>query len=172
MFALSHRLGWPVEKTLQALKNFKGLKRRLEFKGRLKGAGIYEDFAHHPTAVKACVSALKEKYPNKRLIALFEPGSFTSRLNVFQKDYIRAFAKADLIFIAKVYDTSKIPKNKRFSSEQLVQDLKQKEKQAFCCDNFEGIKKAFLKELDKEDVAVFMSSGFFGGLVQKLEYDS
>ena len=171
VFALSQQLGWPVAKVLQGLKTFKGLKRRLEFRGRVNGAEIYEDFAHHPTAVQACLYALKERYPNKRLIALFEPRSFTSRLNVFQKDYVKAFTDADLVFVAKAYDTSKIPENKRFSSEQLVKDLGQQGKQAFCCDSFEEMKKQFVKTLDKEDVAVFMSSGSFGGLLQTMKYD-
>ena len=171
VFALSHQLGWPVERILQSLKTFKGLKRRLEFKGKVNGVEIYEDFAHHPTAVQSCLSALRERHPNKRLIALFEPRSFTSRLNVFQKDYVKAFAKADLVFITGAYDTSKIPEEKRFSSEQLVQDLRQQGKLAFSYDSFEDIKKKFVKILNKEDVAVFMSSGSFGGLLQNMEYD-
>ena len=171
VFALSQRLGWPSAKILQALKTFKGIKRRMDFKGRFKGADIYEDFAHHPTAVKFCLSAFKETLPDKRLIALFEPRSFTSRLNVFQKDYREAFAKADCVFIAKAYDNSKIPKDKQFSPEKLVQDLKQKGKRAFYFDSFKDLELEFRKEIKKEDVAVFMSSGYFGGLLQKLKYD-
>lgn len=172
VFALSHKLGWPKGKVLQGLKTFKGIKRRLQFKGIFKGAKIYEDFAHHPTAVKACLSALKEKYPNKSLLAFFEPRSFTSRLDVFQESYAKAFEKADAVFIAKAYDTSKIPKERRFSSNKLIQDLKQEGKQASCYNSFEDMKKAFVKELNQSDVAVFMSSGAFGGLLQNMEYDS
>lgn len=171
IFALSRTLSWPVQKILQGLKTFKGVKRRLDFKGQLKKAKIYEDFAHHPTAVKACLSALRERYPDKRLVALFEPRSFTSRLNVFQKSYVKSFAKADVIFIAKAYDTSKIPKEKRFSSKKLVQDLQKKGKQVFYCDSFKNMEKKFIKELSKNDIAVFMSSGAFGGLVQGMKYD-
>ena len=169
VFVLSCYLKWPAEKVLQSFKTFKGLQRRLEFKGKFQGAEIYEDFAHHPTAVKASLSALKEKHPRQKLIALFEPRSFTSRLNVFQKDYIRAFEKADLIFIAKEYDTSKIPEEKRFSSKQLVQELKQEGKLAFFHDNFENMEEDFIKKLGKNDVAVFMTSGAFGGLLKQIE---
>lgn len=172
VFALSHKLGWPVEKILQGLKTFKGIKRRLQFKGKFKEAKVYEDFAHHPTAVKACLSALKERHPDKRLLALFEPRSFTSRLNVFQESYAKAFVKADFVFVMKAYDTSKIPEDRRFSSEKLVQDLQQEGKQAFCYNNFEDMKKSFVKELDQNDVAVFMSSGAFGGILQNIEWDS
>ncbi len=169
VFALSHTLGWPVEKILYGLKTFKGVKRRLEFKGQWKEAEVYEDFAHHPTAVEACLSALKEKKPDKRLIALFEPRSYTSRTNVFQKSYIGAFMKADIIFIAKPYDTSKIPGEKRFSSRKLVMDLKQEGKQAYYYNNFEDMENSLLKTINKSDAVMFMSSGNFGGLLQKLE---
>ena len=113
-----------------ALKNFKGLKKRLEFRFEFQGAKIFEDFAHHPTAVQASLSALRESYPNQRLVAFFEPRSFTSRLNVLQKNYISSFLPADLIFIAPAYDSSKIPTEQRFSSEKLAQDLRQKPWQA------------------------------------------
>ena len=169
VFALSQYLGWPVNKILQGLKTFKGVQRRLEFKGKLQGAEIYEDFAHHPTAIRASLSALREKYLDKRLIALFEPRSFTSRLNVFQEDYIKAFEKADLIFIAKAYNSSKISKEKQFSPKQLVQDLKQKGKKAFCYDNLSALEFDLFQELVPGDLALFMSSGAFGGLLQKIE---
>lgn len=170
VFALSHHLGWPVKKVLQALKTFKGLKRRLEFKGFFQGGVVYEDFAHHPGAVKACLSALREKYPEKKLIALFEPNSFTSRTNVFQTDYIPSFQKADVVFIMKARNVSKIPPEKRFSAEKLAQDLKQKGKSVFCCKSFEELKKAFTKQMDSHSVAVFMSSGSFGGLLDNIKW--
>ncbi len=170
-FALSHQLKWPVRDILRGLRAFKGLKRRLERRGQINGAEIYEDFAHHPTAIRAVLSALKEMYPQKRLLALFEPRSYTSRLNVFQNDYVRAFAPADLIFIAQAYDASKIPKDKRFSSEQLAQDLKRRGQRAFFSSSFEDIKADLMKTLSEGDVAVFMSSGSFGGLLQAMEYD-
>ena len=169
VFALSHTLAWPVENIIQGLETFKGVKRRLEFKGESKGIKIYEDFAHHPSAVEACLFALKERYFDKRLVALFEPRSFTSRTNVFQKTYIGAFKRADLIFIARAYNTSKIPEERRFSSEKLVQDLKQSGKQAFYHDNFKDIENHLLKGLSEGDVVVFMSSGDFGGLLQSLK---
>ena len=165
VFALSYKLGWPVEKILLGLKTFKGVKRRLEFKGRLKEAFIYEDFAHHPTEVRSGLSALREAYPHKKLLALFEPRSFTSRLNVFQKDYAQAFDKADTIFIAKAYNTSKISLERRFSSSKLARDLCQKGKSAFYYESFVDMEEALYKELNRETVAVFMSSGAFGPLL-------
>ena len=168
VFALSHKIGWPVKKILFALKTFKGIRKRLEFIGFLKGAEIYEDFAHHPTAVSATLSALREKGGRKRLIALFEPRSFTSRLNIFQKDYIKSFIKADIILISEPCDTSKIPADKRFSSEKLVKNLQKQGKKAVCYKNFEEMEKDFISWLNIGDRAVFMSSGSFGGLLSKI----
>ena len=169
VFALSQELGWPVNEVLQGLKTFKGIQRRMELKGEYQGSKIYEDFAHHPTAIRASLSALKEKHPDEKLIAVFEPRSFTSRLNVFQKDYVKAFEKADLIFIAKAYDSSKISKEKRFSVKQLVRNLKQKGKTACCYDRFSTLEFDLFKEFVPGNVLVFMSSGAFGGLLQKME---
>lgn len=169
IFIISYKLGWSLKKVLSAFKTFKGLRRRLEFKGSFQGAKIYEDFAHHPTEVQAGLSALKEKYPQQRLIALFEPRSFTSRLNVFQKDYIEAFQKADLIFISPIYDNSKISEEKRFSSQQLVQDLKLKGKKAFYYNSFKDLKDELMQKLEENDVLVFMSSGAFAGLLQEIK---
>ena len=163
-FALSRVLNWP--KARQGLKSFQGLKRRMEYKGEFQGAKIYEDFAHHPTAIEASLSALREKYPLQSLIAVFEPRSFTSRLNVFQKDYIKAFSKADLVLLAPVYNSAKIPKEKRFSPQRLIQDLKPK---AFYYDSFKNLETELIKKISRHNIVVFMSSGDFGGLLRKIE---
>ena len=169
VFALSYNLNWPAKEILEAFKTFKGIKRRLELKGKYQGAFIYEDFAHHPTEVKAGLLALKEHYRDKKLIAFFEPRSFTSRTNVFQKEYVEAFKLADLIVIAKEYDSSKIPERERFSSLKLVEDLKKTGKKAFYASHFKQIEEKFIKGLKPGEVAVFMSSGAFGGLLKKIE---
>ena len=170
VFILAEHLKWSKDKVLMALKNFKGLKKRLEFRFEFQGAKIFEDFAHHPTAVQASLSALRESYPNQRLVAFFEPRSFTSRLNVLQKNYISAFLPADLIFIAPAYDSSKIPTEQRFSSEKLAQDLQQKHgKQVFTFNNFNKLEEKVKQILKPDDIAVFMSSGDFNQLLKRLE---
>ena len=140
----------------------------MEFKFEWQSAKIFEDFAHHPTAVQAGLLALKESYPNQRLLALFEPRSFTSRLNVFQKDYVSSFLPADLIFIAPAYDSSKISEVKRFSVEQLVQDLHKKGKPALAYNSFQNMEADLRKKIKAGDIAVFMTSGSFDGLLDKL----
>ena len=169
VFALAEHLKWPKDQILHSLENFKGLKRRMEFKFEFQGAKIFEDFAHHPTAVQAGLSALRENYPHQRLLALFEPRSFTSRLNVFQKDYVSSFLPADLILIAPAYDSSKILKEKRLSVKKLAQDLKKQKKKVFIFSDFNSLEKKLRETLKESDIAVFMSSGSFGGLLRQLK---
>ena len=169
VIALSHKLKWPLKQVLEALSQFKGLERRLEKIGEYNQVLLYEDFAHHPTAVKATLSALKEKFPDKRLIALFEPRSFTSRLNIFQKHYSESFDKADVAIISKPFNVSKIEKSKRLSSESLVKDLREKGQTAFYGESIEFIKERLLSLIQKNDVIIVMSNGSFGGLLNQIK---
>ncbi len=93
---------WGVsnEKIAEAFRTFKSVKRRVEIRGVEKGVTVIDDFAHHPTAVEETLKALKTKYKGKRLIAVFEPRSWSSRLAVFQEPYTKAFAYADYVIIA------------------------------------------------------------------------
>ncbi|NIU02104.1 MAG: UDP-N-acetylmuramate:L-alanyl-gamma-D-glutamyl-meso-diaminopimelate ligase, partial [Nitrosopumilaceae archaeon] len=82
-----------------ALKTFKGVKRRLEYWGRLNGALVFDDFAHHPTAIRKTLQAIKEIYPQKRIITLFEPRTNTTVRNIFQEELIGALSMADVVVI-------------------------------------------------------------------------
>ena len=157
VFTLAKQLQWKEDQILQALKSFKGLKRRLEFRFEYKGTQIFEDFAHHPTAIQAGLSALKESYPQKRLIALFEPRSFTARADFFQKDYVSSFKPADLVFITKPYQGHK--QEKQLSVKTLIEDLKKEGKEVFYLESIQQLEEEFKKQIKKEDIAVFMSSG-------------
>jgi UDP-N-acetylmuramate: L-alanyl-gamma-D-glutamyl-meso-diaminopimelate ligase len=85
---------------------------------------VIDDFAHHPTAVRETLAAIRGKYSKRRLITVFEPRSATSRRKVFQAEYARAFDSADAVYIADAYDQSRIDVKDQFSSVQLVEDLK------------------------------------------------
>ena len=169
VFILAKHLKWREKKILSAFKTFKGLKRRLEFKFEFQKAKIFEDFAHHPTAIQAGLSALKERYPKNRLLVLFEPRSFTARLNVFHKNYVLSFDPADLIFIAQPYESSKIVKEKRLSVEKLVEDLRKKGKEAFYYSDFKTLEQELKKHINPGDIVVFMSSGAFGHILEHLQ---
>lgn len=171
VFALARELGWDTSKTLQGLANFKGVKRRQEVIGTPSGVTLVEDFAHHPTAVKVTVDAIRERYlakDNGRLFCLFEPRSATSRRKVFQKDYVKAFSNADLILIAKAFDQSKISEGERFSTAELVRDLLTTGQTAAEFESVDEIVREVKNDARKGDVVLIMSNGGFGGIYQKL----
>ena len=167
--ALSKELAWDVPKALKSLPEFKGVRRRLQKVGERDGKILFEDFAHHPTAVKMTLQSLKAMYPKKRVVALFEPRSWTSRLNVFQEEYVQSLKEADVIWTVKPYDTSRIEESLRFSSEKLSQDLKKEGKIVFYEQDFKTLVKNLLSFLKSGDVVVVMSNGSFGGVLNEIK---
>ena len=169
VFALFHQLGRPVPDILSGLSRFKGVRRRFQKIGEYSGVTLFEDFAHHPTAVRTVLESLREVYPGRRLIALFEPRSWTSRLSVFQRDYATALERADVIWAAPPFDMSRIPPDQRFSSERLVQDLSDRGREALYERDLSVLPEKLLQFLKSGDVLVMMSNGGFGGVLNKLK---
>jgi len=151
-----------------ALQDFKGVKRRQEVRGEKQGILVLDDFAHHPTAVQETIRAVKARYPQRRLLAIFEPRSNSSRRNVFQDQYALAFDQADLIMIPEPGLMEKIPAAERFSAFKLVQDLQKKGLKAFHCDNTSQLLDEILKQTQRDDVLLVMSNGSFDNLIEKL----
>ena len=161
-------LGVSRDKTRAGLISFQGVKRRQEERGEVRGVLVIDDFAHHPTAVRETLRALKLKYPERRLVAVFEPRSATSRRKVFQKDYVEAFAEAASTFIAIPYDQTTIDMDDQFSSDQLVDDLHRMGLEADVMATVEeGVKKVALSA-KKGDLLAILSNGGFGGFIPKL----
>lgn len=151
-----------------ALRSFQGVKRRQEPRGEVGGVLVVDDFAHHPTAVRETLKALRGKYPQRRLIAVFEPRSATSRRKVFQKDYREAFKDADRILISIPYDQTRIQSEDLFSSETLVQEIIAQGQDAHLMQNVEeGVQKV-CTWAQPGDVVVVLSNGGFGGYIAKL----
>ena len=169
VWVLSRVLNMDREKTLLALKSFKGIRRRFQVLGDFSGITVVEDFAHHPTAVSAVLQSSREIYPGRRLLALFEPRSNTSRRNIFQKNYQKALSVADLVFCMEAYDTSRIPESDRFSSKQLVENLNQDDKPSFYAKDVREMLNLVQKNVLKGDVMVLMSNGDFGGIYTLLK---
>ena len=163
-FALGSELKWDQEKIVKALSLFQGVKRRFQILKESDKALLIEDFAHHPTAVKAVLGALKERYPDYDIIAVFEPRSASSRRSVFQKHYVNAFAQADRVFTAPPFREFEIQKDQRFSSQNLVQDLNVRGTSAFFYEDVEKMATAIVQSLKKKSVIVVMSNGPFGGI--------
>ena len=161
-------LGISISDISEAIKSFKGIRRRQEVIGKKRGILVIDDFAHHPTAVNETIHAVSAKYKKHRLIAVFEPRSNSSRRNVFQSRYAVSFDKADLIMIPEPQMMEKIPSKERFSSQQLVRDLKSRGLNASYFQNTDQLLEALLAEAHNEDVILIMSNGAFDNLPKRL----
>jgi UDP-N-acetylmuramate: L-alanyl-gamma-D-glutamyl-meso-diaminopimelate ligase len=166
--AAGHRLGIDRATISQALKTFRGVKRRQEIRGIKKDITVIDDFAHHPTAVLETVRAAKQFYHDRRLIAVFEPRTNSSRRKVFQSDYAAAFDNADMICIRQAPMLEKIPAAQRFSSETLVRDLSRRGKDAFYFDDTDQIIEFLTGQAKPLDVILIMSNGGFDNIHERL----
>jgi len=162
---------WGVsrEKIQEAFNTFKSVKRRMEVRGVERGVTVIDDFAHHPTAVEETLKALRMKYDGHRLIAVFEPRSWSSRLAVFQEPYGKAFSYADYVIIAGVYNTSKASElGKVLDVDELVKDVEMQGKPAHSFADADAIVEHLVPELRDGDVVAIMSNGGFGGIHDKI----
>lgn len=158
----------PAPKVADALLSFAGVKRRQEVRGEPNGILVIEDFAHHPTAVKETIKGIKARYSGRKIFAVFEPRSATSRRKVFQKDYVKAFLNADEVLLAQAFDQSKIDDSERFSSEELVADLHNEKKSANSYAKVEDIVSDLKKKTKSGDLVLVMSNGGFDDIYTKL----
>ena len=162
---------WGVsrENIQMALDTFESVKRRMEVRGEVNGILVIDDFAHHPTAVEETLKALRLKYEGRRLIAVFEPRSWSSRLAVFQHPYGKAFSYADYVIISGVYNTAKASElGKVLDVEELTEDIRLQGKPAFCLPDADSIISHLSEELLPGDVIAVMSNGAFGNIHEKL----
>ncbi len=120
-------LGVRLDSAVVALAAFRGVKRRQELRGEERGVAVIDDFAHHPTAVRGSIAALRQRFAGRRIIAVFEPRTNTSRRAIFQEDNAQAFDGADRVIVRSVSEaplySATGPVEGLFSSEKLVADL-------------------------------------------------
>src|SRR6266849_487465 len=162
---------WGIERQaiIDAMSTFKSVRRRCEIRGEVNGITVIDDFAHHPTAVRETLSALKTRYTGQRLVAVFEPRSWSSRLAVFQQEYAKAFAPADYVIVAGVVDTRKATeKGDVLDTAKLIEDIAAQTKPAFAIRDVDEIVERLSSELRSGDVVAIMSNGGFGGIHEKL----
>jgi len=162
---------WGVskEKIQSALASFQNVKRRAEVRGEERGVLVIDDFAHHPTAVRETLRALRARYRDRRLIAVFEPRSWSSRLAVFQDDYANAFAAADYVVIAAVFDSDKVTeKGRALDTRALIDAISQQGKPAIALPDASEIVTHLVPELREGDVVAIMSNGGFGGIHERI----
>ncbi len=163
---LARRVGVSWDAGAAALGDFRGVSRRQEIVGEARGITVIDDFAHHPTAVAGTVGALRLRYPGRRLRAVFEPRSNTSRRTVFQAEFAEALAGADEVVLAQVFakPNDPIPEAERLSPETIVADVERRGTPARAIDGVPALRDYLLESARSGDVIVIMSNGAFGGL--------
>lgn len=165
--AVAAEVGISADRIAGALRTFAGVKRRLEVVGTAAGVTVYDDFAHHPTAVAETLAGLRAANPNARIWAVFEPRSASSCRRIFQDDFGRAFAGADFVLLAPVF-RSKLPEHERLSIPQLVRDLIGCGQSAREAASIDQIIATIVDEHQPGDLVVIMSNGGFGGIHRRL----
>lgn len=161
--------GFKRDDIFKALATYKAVRRRQEVRFESPRAVLVEDFAHHPTAVAETVKAIKESYPTRRLWAVFEPRSNTSRKKVFQDDYIRAFGSADRVVLCQVGVRQNEDSSDLLDVQTLSDKISATGKSSCALPDAGAIAQFLLKEQGGNDLFLVMSNGSFGGLIQLLE---
>jgi UDP-N-acetylmuramate: L-alanyl-gamma-D-glutamyl-meso-diaminopimelate ligase len=166
--AAATRYGATPAQLAAGFRTFLGIKRRQEVIGEPGHVTVVDDFAHHPTAVQVTLAALRQRFGQRRLIAVWEPRSATSRRAEFQSAYAASFDAADAVIVASPYDTSRIDENDRFSSTTLVADLSARGVDAITLETPDDIAAAVIARAMPHDVIAILSNGAFGGLHRKV----
>jgi UDP-N-acetylmuramate: L-alanyl-gamma-D-glutamyl-meso-diaminopimelate ligase len=166
--ALAAGQGVPTAAIVEALATFKSVKRRLEVRAVVNGVTIIDDFAHHPTAIRETLRALRESYPGRPLWAVLEPRSNTLRRNVFELDLVESLALADNVVLAAVFKSESIPAEERLHPEHVIAALKMRGMPATLLADADAIVTAVAPQLREGDVVAILSNGGFGNIYQKL----
>jgi UDP-N-acetylmuramate: L-alanyl-gamma-D-glutamyl-meso-diaminopimelate ligase len=165
---VSRELGISNDVIQQALSTFKSVKRRLEVRGEVRGIRVYDDFAHHPTAVKETLGAIRQRNPQARIWAVFEPRSQTCRRRVFEQAFIEAFEPADITIIARVFGSSHLDPEQTLSPTRVADGIRLRGGNASTFGSTEEIVRHLASEVRAGDHVVIMSNGGFDNIHNKL----
>jgi UDP-N-acetylmuramate: L-alanyl-gamma-D-glutamyl-meso-diaminopimelate ligase len=168
--ALAAGQGVPLESIVEALATFRSVKRRLEVRDVIDGVTIIDDFAHHPTAIRETLKALRSAYPGAKLWAVLEPRSNTLRRNVFEHELVDSLALADEVVMAGVFRMESIPAAERLHPEAVVNALQQRGVAAELLQNADAIVDAIAPRVRPGDVVAILSNGGFDGIYDKLPH--
>lgn len=166
--ALAFGQGVPLQAITEALATFQSVKRRLEVRAEVNGITVIDDFAHHPTAIRETLRALRGAYPGARLWAVLEPRSNTLRRNVFERELVESLALADRVVLAGVFKQENIPEAERLHPEAVVAALNAEGRPAALLKNAGAIVESIAPELESGDVVAILSNGGFDGIYEKL----
>lgn len=160
--------GIPNEKIQAAFETFKGIKRRMEVRGVSGGITVVDDFGHHPTAIRETLKALRIKYANQKVWAIFEPRTNTTRRNVFQSELVSAFEEADAVVVAQVARLDLLKAEDRLDPAKLMQEIQGTGKPTAYLPDADSIVAHVAEHACKGDVVCVFSNGGFGGIHEKL----
>jgi UDP-N-acetylmuramate: L-alanyl-gamma-D-glutamyl-meso-diaminopimelate ligase len=166
--ALMDHLGIDRQAIRQGLASFEGVKRRQQIRGEVKGITVLDDFAHHPTAVKETIKALRLGWPDRRLVIVFEPRTNSSRRAVFQQEYGAAFVGADLVVVREITPLATVPEDEQFSSQKLVSSLAAQKIAAEYFPDTDSILDFLTARALPGDVIAILSNGGFDNIHQRL----
>src|SRR3954467_12402082 len=166
--ALASKYGVDPKAIAEALKKFKSVKRRLEVKAEIGGITIIDDFAHHPTAIRETLQALRSVYPQSRLWAVLEPRSNTLRRKVLEREIVDSLRLADRVIMAGVYQQERIAEDERLHPEDVVRRLNNTGTPAELHENANAIVDSIVPHLQPGDVVAILSNGGFDGIYEKL----
>ncbi len=164
----AHFYAVPMETIRAAVAEFGGIMRRQEVRGTVRGITVIDDFGHHPTAIAQTLRGLRNAYPGRRLWAVFEPRSNTTRRAVFQDSLPLALGEADGVVLAQVARLDQLPEDDRLQPEQVVEDIAATGKPAFYEPGVDAILERLRPLVQEPDVLVIFSNGGFGNIHQRL----
>jgi UDP-N-acetylmuramate: L-alanyl-gamma-D-glutamyl-meso-diaminopimelate ligase len=166
--ALASDRGVSKDTIAEALLSFKSVKRRLEVRAEIGGVTVIEDFAHHPTAIRETLRALRAVYPQSRLWAILEPRSNTLRRKVLEAELIASLKLADRVVLAGVYQQQRIPDAERLHPEDVIEKLNQQGTEAELLPDADAIARGVAPQVAPGDVVAILSNGGFDGIYEKL----
>ena len=167
VIAAAHSVKADPDRVREGLRTYKSVKRRMEVRGEARGVTVIDDFAHHPTAIRETIAAARQKYAGRRLVAVYEPRSYTAQLREFEGAYENAFAEADEIVFAGLFHPERYASN-ALDPKALVDRWKSAGKSAAYIPAVPDIVQKLGESLRPGDVVLVMSNGGFGGLHEKL----
>jgi len=165
--AVGAAVGLSAHTMAEGLRKFRGVRRRMEHRGTANGVMVYDDFAHHPTAIEETLTGVRSAHPRRRIWAIFEPRSATSCRRIFHEDFARALGKADRVILPSVFRSS-LPDDQRLDAEHLVADLKAAGVDARFIPATDAIVNTVSREARDGDLVIIMSNGGFDNIHQKL----
>ena len=166
--AAARALGLAFEEIARGLSTFAGVRRRQEVRGEVGGVVVIDDFAHHPTAVRATIDAIRARFPGRRLWAAFEPRSNTSRRRLHQQEYVEALAGAACVALKVPEPHDMVPADQRLDADRVVADLRARGVDARAEADVDRLVRAVADGARPGDVVLVMSNGAFGGFIDRL----